>query len=29
MADLSDTALSIIEKDDIDVMSTVAPDNKP
>ena len=28
MADLRDTALSIIEKDNIGVMSTVTPDNK-
>lgn len=29
MADIRDTALKVIEKDNIGVMSTVTPDNKP
>ena len=29
MADIRDTALNVIEKDNIGVMSTVTPDNKP
>ena len=29
MADVRDTALKVIEKDNIGVMSTVSPDNKP
>lgn len=29
MADIRETALDVIEKDNIGVMSTVTPDNKP
>lgn len=29
MPDIRDTALNVIEKDNIGVMSTVTPDNKP